>query len=125
MAAILWSDITPIYADLSTIDVAAQTMILAYVNGTLGVAVDKFDGEEGPMTKLARVNLAAHMATMCVRGSSGGVGPIQSMSEGSVSVTYASLASWKSDDVLGTTPPGLVFLLLIGRAPQIRGFVVC
>ena len=62
MAAIVWADVEAVAPTATDVDVLAQGFILGYVNITLAVA--RFDGEEGPTTKLARVYLAAHHATM-------------------------------------------------------------
>lgn len=85
MSAIVWSDVVVHAAELSTVAAGVQTDILAHVNTTLNVSV--FGGESSPKLKLARIYLAAHMATLQTLGGSSG--EIQSESVGGVSYTYA------------------------------------
>lgn len=106
MAAIAWSDVTAIAADLSATSAGAQTAILAYVNGN-GCNVDAFDGEAGDVTKFARMNLAAHLGTTIRYGAGGG--PIASQSAGGLS---RSFGSWSGSSLLGTTGYGRMFLTL-------------
>lgn len=89
MSAISWTDVLVHAAELSSVDEDARTDILAHVNSTLNVSV--FGGEESPKLKLARIYLAAHMATLQLLGGSSG--DIQSESVGGVSYTYGAAAA--------------------------------
>ena len=62
MAPIAWSDVVGYASQLSVTSPSAQTLILDYVNITLSVRI--FGGEDVPKTKLARVLLACHLATL-------------------------------------------------------------
>lgn len=127
MAEITWTDVTSLPGAATLVaplvSSTAQVMILAYVNGP-GVAVNKLDGEDGATTKLARVHLAAHMASLDARGAAGGAGPVTGMSEGGVSVQYAQPSAAEINTSLGETAYGRVFQTLIMRSPKLRGFLV-
>ena len=70
MAAIVWSDVTALAPELSTVAATTQADLLNYVNGALAVAL--YDGEAGFRTRLSRIYLAAHLATMNRMGNAGG-----------------------------------------------------
>lgn len=89
MSAIVWDDVVNHAAELSGVNGDAQDDILAHVNTTLNVAV--FGGEGSAKLKLARIYLAAHMATLQILGGSSG--DIQSESVGGVSYTYGGSTS--------------------------------
>lgn len=118
MAAIVWTDVTGAFAGLSAVASSWQTLTLAHVNGT-GIAVTKFDGESGTLTKTARIALAAHYGALSLRNV-GGAGSVTMMSEGGVSIQFSQPTS-KSDPIFGSTPGGVMFLSLIYRAPRLRG----
>lgn len=117
MAAIIWTDVTAIAPELSTYGATGQTIMLAYVNAS--VATNMFDGEGGPRTKLARVLLAAHLATATSRGD-GGAGPVASESAGGLSVSYSNLSTQR---LLGSTSYGILYLSIVdtslARAPVV------
>ena len=121
MAAITWTDVLNHFAALSAVATGARTDILAHVNG-YGIAVSKFDGEAGTLTKSARIYLAAHHGALELRAV-GGVGQVTQMSEGGVSISFGQPQSG-SDPILGTTPGGVAFKGLIMRAPRLRGPVL-
>lgn len=121
MTAITWTDVTNHFAAQSGVASGARTDILAHVNG-YGIAVSKFDGEDGTLTKLARVYLAAHFGALELRGV-GGAGQVTQMSEAGVSISFAQ-PSGGADPVYGSTPGGVAFLSLIRRAPRLRGPVL-
>lgn len=90
MADIIWADVTAIATELTSIDGAARVYILAYVNGP-GVNPDILDGESGPMTRLARIYLAAHIGSGVGKGASGSAGgAVTSESAGGLSRSYAA-----------------------------------
>lgn len=68
---ITWADVTslPGGAQLSTVPVGGQNMILNSVNTQLNV--NMFDGEDGPQTKLVRAFFAAHLAALGTLGTGG------------------------------------------------------
>lgn len=108
MAAIVWSDVTAAAPQLTTVSATTQTDILAYVNAALNL--DMFDGETGPRTRLARINLAAHFAELERLGAGG---PVIAESDGRLSRQYA-MPTARSE--LMTTSYGRAFWSLIGAA---------
>ena len=90
MADIVWADVTGMFPGdtvLASVPVAAQTNILAYVNGDLSSAYFATDST----FKLARIYMAAHMATVGSRAGAVTSGPLQSATSGNVSMTYANV----------------------------------
>ncbi len=85
MAAIVWADVTGIAAELATVPVLAQTDLLAYVNTALAVGV--FGGETSPKLRLARIYLAAHLATLLTTGGVKSAGPVTSETVGADSIS--------------------------------------
>lgn len=126
MAAILWSDVTAFAPTLTTVAAAAQADVLNYVNTLLAVA--EFDGEDGPTTRLARIYLAAHLATVGAgaNSSSGGatVGPVIEEKVGDLQAKYsASAAQIVTVSGLGMSAWGVLYLGIIRRSPA-RAWVV-
>lgn len=119
MAAITWSDVTNIAPELSTVAVAAQTDILAYVNVALNVEL--FGGESHPMVKLLRIYLAAHFGTVTKSGGSGALGPVIAESGGGLSRQYGSSVVNGSDPLFDKTNYGQTFRLLVRSSPLSRG----
>jgi len=114
MAAITWPDVTAAAPELATTAAQTQTDVLAFVIVALNVAL--YDGETGPRTRLARIYLAAHLATLPRLGAGG---PLVSESVESLSRSYAAPMS-KSK--LATTSYGAAFLALsppAARGPQV------
>lgn len=95
MASITWDNVTAFAPELSTVDAAAQTDILAHANAAF--YVDAFDGEDGPALKLVRIFYAAHLGTMTGTGAAGGV--VTSESAGGLSRSYAVGAGAGFDDL--------------------------
>lgn len=106
MASIAWADVEDHAPELSTIDSDAQTTILAYVNATTTIEPSLFDGETSARLKLARIFLAAHVATTTPMGSSGAAGPVTAESAGRISRSYASVSTTAG---LATTAYGVAF----------------
>lgn len=122
MAVITWAMVVDHAPHLSTIDADAQTDILAYVNTALRVSV--FGGEDSPKLKLARIYLAAHLATMGRQAGSGGGlagGEITSESVGSISRSYAGASSGATSEAgLGSTVWGRSYLALVKTSALAR-----
>jgi hypothetical protein len=108
MAAIVWTDVTAAAPQLTTVSATTQADILAFVNAALNLVV--FDGESGPRTRLARINLAAHFAELERLGAGG---PVIAESDGRLSRQYAMPPS-RSEFL--TTSYGRAFWLLISPA---------
>ena len=118
--AILWADVNAIAPEMSTVALAHQAAILAYVNG-YGINTDAFGGVADEITFIARCYLAAHLAAMAQRTSTGGSGPLISQSEGAVSVKYSPSDGVKGAKMLSETPYGRLFSMLVHRHGASRG----
>lgn len=129
MAAITWTDVTDEAPELAVgITVNAQTALLDYVNTKL--VVSGYDGESGRKSFLARVYLAAHMATLIKRR--GLAGTKTSQSAGPVAESFAPIQLPRLG-TYATTSYGLLFetvstssahragLLLGGRTSKVFG----
>jgi hypothetical protein len=116
VADIVWTDVTDAITTLPTVPTALQTLILATVNGR--VDGDVFDGEDGDITKYARVLLAAHLSVLTTRAATGAAGPVTSQSAGGLSRSYGT---WSSPSSFSLTPHGTALSWLIqtsaARAP--------
>lgn len=67
MAAILWSDVTAIAAELASASPLKQSIILDYVNNELdplAFGTDATTGEASNRMKMARIYMAAHLASL-------------------------------------------------------------
>ena len=85
MPAIQWSEVVELDSKLSVVAVGLQATILARVEK---LSAKYYGGDTDPRYKLARILLAAHIATPIAYG--GGIsGPVTSRSEGGVSESYA------------------------------------
>lgn len=118
MSPITWADVTGMFAAdaaLAALPVAAQDDILAWVNEQLNVTL--FGGEDAPKTKLARIHLAAHMATMGRRG--GAAGPVTSSSAGGLSRSFSTPPTGTDYD---STSYGSIYKMLLGTTTARAGF---
>ena len=106
MASIIWADVTALAPELTAPSEAARVYLLAHVNAELDPAM--FDGEDGPTLRLARIWLAAHLATVGALSTGGAAGPVMSESVGGMSISYG--ASSSTDAALGTTAYGRLYL---------------
>lgn len=115
MAPIIWTDVTALPGaigdGLTLVPVGGQTAILAAVNTFFDVSM--FDGEDGPITHLARAYLSAHF---CALGKLGTGGPLTGESDGRLSRQYA-IPSTRSEYF--ATAYGRAVWQLMG--PQARG----
>jgi hypothetical protein len=91
MAAITWAQVVDFASEMSDVPLAAQTAILAWVNGTLDVELFP-DGEDDAGLTLTRIYLAAHFGAGSIpgTGSSGPAGQVTSESAGGLSRSYGS-----------------------------------
>ncbi len=113
MAAITWAHVVDHAAELSTVDTDAQTDILDFVNNE-GVDPAIFhDGSDSSQTyRLARIALAAHIATMGKRRGTGGA--VTSQSAGQLSRSYGVNGSAATD--LDATSYGQLFKGYVHRS---------
>jgi hypothetical protein len=110
---IRWTDVTHAWPEIAVatdggkIPFGAQQVYLTLVNGP-SIAVGNFDGEDGTMTRDARILLAAHLATMGLRR---GTGLLASQSEGGASQSY--IYPWTNPRMLYLTSYGQMFAQMI------------
>ncbi len=112
---ISWSDVIAIAPELVDFDVTGQNLILAWVN-------EAFDRKmfTTNQLKLARIYLAAHLATVSSQGGDMTAGPVISESVGGISRTYANMMM--SGSFSGSTYADALSLLLktsSARLPRI------
>ncbi len=118
MAAIVWSDVTTVAPSLATVDVAAQSLYLTFVNSAIDWRLFA-NGESDNRLKMARIYLAAHYATSAtIAESTGGVGaagPVTSEGAGSLSRSYGfnTFSTSGSDPSLGSTQWGRLYRLIM------------
>lgn len=86
--SITWDDVKTIAPELTDYPEAAQTLVLDFVNEMFDASLFK----PGQL-KLARIYLAAHVATMSDQGGDLSAGPVISETVGGISRTYANLMS--------------------------------
>lgn len=125
MAAIVWTDVVALAPELANTAASAQTAILDFVNGgtvtgtsgPLLLNLSLYDGEAGFRTRLSRLYLAAHFASMPKLGAGG---PLIGESADGLSRQYGLLMA-KSK--LALTAYGQAFLAMM--PPAARGPQVC
>lgn len=110
---ITWDDVINLpAAQLVTIPPITQSKILTYVNGE-GINPEAF----GENVNLARVYLAAHLASGSGSAARGATGPVVSQSVGGISRSYAAMAS---SDGLESSGYGKLLKGMIQRSEYCR-----
>jgi hypothetical protein len=89
VAPIAWSDVTAFVSTLSTVNPTQQELLLEMANTRTNV--DIFDGEDGIDTKLARIYLVAHFASLPGAGSTAPAGPLIGQTRGKLSQQFQGL----------------------------------
>lgn len=121
MADIIRADVVAHAAELSTgVSDTAWVDILNYANQ---VNLNYF-GDSDYDTRMARIYLAAHIATMSVTASTGAVGPVISESVGGARRTYAFIQSSSSSASLTTTKYGQQYQDIIASSCAHGPFLV-
>lgn len=117
MSQITWTDVTDEAAELANgVSFNTQTVLLDYVNTK--IRTDGLDGEAGRKTFLARVYLAAHMATLLKRR--GIAGTVTSQSAGPVSESLSLLTlPWLG--VYSTTSYGVLYAMIVQSSAHRAG----
>lgn len=119
---ITWDQVVEFAAELSTVTAGAQAAILAHVNDAL--AVEKFDGEDGPKTHLARIYLAAHFGALSKPNASGTTtGPMVSSSAGGLTRTFANTLAVGGSGTWSQTRYGQLYAALLKTTISRIGFV--
>lgn len=112
---------------LASVDIGQQTDLLAWVNAGFSHV---FDGEDGPKTRLARIYVAAHFASLPGSGDQRAGGAVTSETRGGLSRSYAPPPTASGgDDTWSDTQWGRRYKqLLLGskarwpRVPRVRGW---
>lgn len=118
MADIEWTDVTAFAPALSTVDEAAQDDIIAWVNAAINP--DTFDGDDGPIYRIARIYLAAHSALLARQGNSNGAGPVTLETAGGVTRQYANPGGGIALAALDSTGYGKLYKQLLASS-NVRG----
>lgn len=121
MAAIDWTTVVEEApaSELATFAPGAQFIVLEYVNTKL--VVSGFDGEDGVKTRLARIYLAAHMATMLKR--KGIAGARSAQSAGGVSESF-SIPTMPWLGIYAQTSYGQLFAMIAGSSAHRAGLLL-
>lgn len=119
MADIIWTDVVALIASMSAITTDAQNAILPYVN--IALDGDFFGGEDGQTYKLARIYLAAHIATTATGGDAAPAGPVTEEHEGGLGRTYAAIAGAQSCNTHQSTSYGRLYDEIVRGSPNRLG----
>jgi hypothetical protein len=107
MAAITWEMVVAAAKELTSTDTFIQEVALSIANGS-GIDASNFGGEDAEKTRLARIAMCAHVATLMTRRR-GAAGILASQSVGGMSRSYA----------LGFTNPRTFDLTSYGNALRV------
>lgn len=126
MAAIIWSDVTTFASELSTVPVAAQTIVLAIANTHFDVSM--FGGEDAFELKLIRILMAAHIAACTALPDAGaGAGGTTVVSESGgdgLSVTYGAATLITAASQLTETSYGRQLDAMVRSSPARAGVIL-
>lgn len=127
MSAISWVDVAAYSSPLAAADPIVQSDILALVNSGFKALPGLFDGEDGQKTRLARIYIACHFASLPGAGEQRPAGPVVSQTRGGLTQSYQALAT-SGNSTWNDTQWGRRYLqLLLGsRAtwPRVPGMIV-
>jgi len=113
-----WTNVTAIAAELVDVPIAAQTIVLDYVNEALNESMFSTAA-----LKLARIYLAAHIGTSSLPGGGTATGAVVSESVGGISRTYDAITAAADGSGFDATTYGTTFRFLIrtskARLPRV------
>ncbi len=119
MNPIVPQDVVNFASELSSVTDAVWFDILNYVNQVNLTSCDSdYD------RRLARINLAAHIASYNKRAASGAAGPVTSESAGQVRRSYGLIATSTSSGAIGSTRYGQQYLDILSASLASLPFVV-
>lgn len=136
---VVWDDVLGVAPELTATAASGRVDILAYVNnigsGTLPTATSGCGviggggngiggGDNGIQLRLARMYLAAHIATISIRAASGAAGPVTSEAAGGLRISYGLTSVLSGDPGLSTTLYGQFYLTIV-RSSLAHGPVLC
>lgn len=114
MAAITWTDVEAHAPELSTANATVQADMIGMVEQILVAA--EFGGEDDYRYRMARIYLAAHLATVAASGGAMATGGVQSERVGDVSRTY-STTTLLDPDSLDSTAYGRAYRAIVRISP--------
>lgn len=122
MAAITADDLIAYSSALSAMDPIVLADILALVNTGFPALPQVFDGEDGQKTRMARIYIALHFASLPGAGEQRAGGAVTSESRGGLSRSYAAPPTTSGDSEFNDTQWGRRYLILLrgSRASWIR-----
>src|SRR5262245_46170114 len=120
MAAITWEDVVAHAPELRPVHSRAQLHYIALVTDVTNLRADLLGGEGTTKRTLARVYLAAHLATMDRRRGIGGA--VTATSLGDASRNFAMPTGWRLE--LEQTSYGLNFLALARTTAARAGLLI-
>lgn len=116
---ITWSDVVALAPSLSTVEVTTQDAVLA------AVALTVVGEDWGARQNLAATYLAAHLATVALRGATGAQGPLTGLTVGQVSRSFAAPPLPLGGAVFyETTNFGRAYLQVLRSIPAFRMVVL-
>lgn len=113
MPNVVWQDVEALQSNLSTVDPAAQMIILAHVNEDLNPSA--FGGEGTASYHLARCYLAAHLGELAKRKGAGGQVTSETIGATSITLSYAAVSS--EGDALMQTSWGSQYAMMLRASP--------
>lgn len=111
---VTWAQVVSLCPDVATVPLAAQTLILAFVDGELDAT------RWGSKYTLGAIYYCAHLGLGALAGSGSSAGPVISESVGGVSVAYGVSVAQSPTD-LGSTGYGRQYQTL-ARQVGMGGF---
>jgi hypothetical protein len=114
MPDIAWTDVLGVASELTTTPVPVQDALLAMVNAELSSKF--FGGDDSARFKLARIYLAAHMASAPGLAGVNYAGPINSEEEGGAKRSYEAIGPAARSH--GSTMYGQMFDELVANSPM-------
>lgn len=113
MAAITADDLIAYSAAMAAMDPVVMADILNLVNLGFPALPEIFDGEDGYKTRIARIYIALHFASLPGAGEQRAGGAVTSESRGGLSRSYAAPPTSSGDSEFNDTQWGRRYLLLL------------
>lgn len=113
MAPIVWLDVSTVSSPLAAAALGVQTDILALVNTGFPSLPEVLDGEDGIKTRLARIYIAAHFASLPGAGDQRPAGAVLSESRGGLSRSFQGPATPGGDIIWNDTQWGRRYLQIL------------
>lgn len=107
---ITWDDVELLDSTFADVDPDLQELFLSVVEETVNPSA--YGGEDSSRTRMARMQLAAHLGSFLAPSSGSGgnaAGPVQSEKGGGLDVTYAVAEAAVSGDALSETQWGRAY----------------